>query len=80
MVALTRWGFGGSSAPATGYDVATRVDDLRLALDRLGLERVVLVHLDAALNSHATSGANPPIGVSWSGWQSSPSPLPCRSC
>lgn len=43
VVALTRRGFGGSSAPATGYDVATRVDDLRLALDRLGLERVVLV-------------------------------------
>ncbi|MGA1303764.1 MAG: alpha/beta fold hydrolase [Cyanobium sp.] len=43
VVALTRRGFGGSSAPATGYDVATRVNDLRLALDRLGLERVVLV-------------------------------------
>jgi pimeloyl-ACP methyl ester carboxylesterase len=43
VVALTRRGFGGSSAPATGYDVATRVEDLRLALDRLGLERVVLV-------------------------------------
>jgi len=43
VVALTRRGFGGSSAPATGYDVATRVQDLRLALDRLGLERVVLV-------------------------------------
>jgi pimeloyl-ACP methyl ester carboxylesterase len=43
VVALTRRGFGGSSAPATGYDVPTRVEDLRLALDRLGLERVVLV-------------------------------------
>jgi len=43
VVALTRRGFGGSSAPAAGYDVATRVEDLRLALDRLGLERVVLV-------------------------------------
>lgn len=43
LVAITRRGFGGSSAPATGYDVATRVEDLRLALDRLGLERVVLV-------------------------------------
>ena len=43
VLALTRRGFGGSSAPATGYDVATRVDDLRLALDRIGLERVVLV-------------------------------------
>jgi len=43
VVALTRRGFGGSSAPATGYDVPTRVDDLRLALDRLALERVVLV-------------------------------------
>lgn len=43
VMALTRRGFGGSSAPATGYDVATRVEDLRLALDRLGLERVVLV-------------------------------------
>jgi pimeloyl-ACP methyl ester carboxylesterase len=43
VVALTRRGFGGSSAPATGYDVATRVEDLRLALDRLGMERVVLV-------------------------------------
>ncbi len=43
LVAITRRGFGGSSAPATGYDVATRVEDLRLALDRLGLQRIVLV-------------------------------------
>lgn len=43
VVGLTRRGFGGSTAPADGYDVPSRVEDLRQALDRLGLKQVVLV-------------------------------------
>lgn len=60
VVAITRRGFGGSSAPTTGYDVATRVEDLRLALDRLGLERVVLVgHSIAGDELTAFAGRHP---------------------
>ena len=40
---ITRRGFGASSQPPTGYDIATRGEDLRRALDALHLDRVSLV-------------------------------------
>ncbi len=43
VIALSRRGFGLSSAPADGYDVATRVDDDLAALDALGIDRALLV-------------------------------------
>lgn len=43
VIAITRRGYGASSQPASGYDLATRVADLRAVLDSLGLARVVLV-------------------------------------
>jgi pimeloyl-ACP methyl ester carboxylesterase len=43
VLAITRRGYGASSRPAAGYDVATRVADLRAVLDSLGLGRVTLV-------------------------------------
>jgi pimeloyl-ACP methyl ester carboxylesterase len=43
VLAVTRRGYGASSQPAGGYDIATRVADLRAALDRLGLARMALV-------------------------------------
>lgn len=43
VIAITRRGFGISSKPDTGYDLATRaLDDIKV-LDALGLERVILV-------------------------------------
>jgi non-heme chloroperoxidase len=39
---ITRRGYGASSQPSTGYDLATRVADLRAVLDSLGLPRVAL--------------------------------------
>jgi pimeloyl-ACP methyl ester carboxylesterase len=43
VVGITRRGYGASSQPPSGYDVASRVDDLRVVLDSLGLHRVALV-------------------------------------
>jgi len=43
VVAITRRGYGASSQPATGYDIETRVADLRAVLDSLKLDRVALV-------------------------------------
>ncbi|MBJ6762683.1 alpha/beta fold hydrolase [Myxococcaceae bacterium JPH2] len=43
VVALTRRGFGASSKPPAGYDLRTRVEDLRRALDALHLDKVSLV-------------------------------------
>ncbi len=43
VLAITRRGYGASSQPAAGYDLATRVADLAAALDSLRLESVILV-------------------------------------
>ncbi len=43
VIALTRRGFGASSQPADGYDTRTLAEDVRIALDSLGLARVHLV-------------------------------------
>ena len=43
VIAITRRGFGESSHPAGGYDLPRLVEDLRVALDRLHLTRVILV-------------------------------------
>lgn len=43
VLAITRRGYGASSQTSSGYDLATRVADLRAVLDSLGLARVVLV-------------------------------------
>jgi non-heme chloroperoxidase len=43
VLAITRRGYGASSQPPSGYDLDTRVADLRAALDSLRLSRVALV-------------------------------------
>jgi pimeloyl-ACP methyl ester carboxylesterase len=43
VLAITRRGYGASSQPHSGYDIAGRVADLRAVLDSLGLPRVALV-------------------------------------
>ena len=42
VIGITRRGYGASSQPPSGYDVATRVADLRAVLDSLRLVRVAL--------------------------------------
>lgn len=43
VVALTRRGFGESDHPRSGYDTRRLVEDIRAALDGLGLGRVTLI-------------------------------------
>lgn len=43
VIGLTRRGFGDSEKPATGYDIATRVEDIRQFLDALKVEEVSIV-------------------------------------
>jgi non-heme chloroperoxidase len=43
VLGLTRRGHGQSEKPDAGYDTATLVDDIRLFLDALKVERVILV-------------------------------------
>lgn len=43
VFALTRRGFGQSEKPAGGYDVATRVEDIRAFMDRMEIDRAHLV-------------------------------------
>ncbi|MBU8897028.1 alpha/beta hydrolase [Corallococcus sp. M34] len=60
VVALTRRGFGASSRPAAGYDLRTRVEDLRQALEALHLDKVSLVgHSVAGDELTAFAGAYP---------------------
>jgi len=43
VLGLTRRGYGASSTPGEGYDVATRVADALAAIDALGVRRALLV-------------------------------------
>jgi pimeloyl-ACP methyl ester carboxylesterase len=43
VIAITRRGYGASSQPPAGYDIATRVADLHAVLDSLGVGRAELV-------------------------------------
>ncbi len=42
VIGITRRGFGTSSQPDTGYDIATLAEDIRSVLDSLGIDRAVL--------------------------------------
>lgn len=60
VLGITRRGYGASSQPAAGYDIGTRVADLRAVLDSLGLGRVILVgHSIAGDELTAFAGAYP---------------------
>jgi pimeloyl-ACP methyl ester carboxylesterase len=43
VLALTRRGHGQSDSPMSGYDTATRVEDIRAFLDSLGITNVALI-------------------------------------
>ncbi len=43
VVGLSRRGFGETDRPATGYDTATRVEDIRAFMDALQITRAVLI-------------------------------------
>jgi len=60
VFAITRRGYGASSQTPSGYDLATRVADLRAVLDSLHLARVALVgHSIAGDELTAFAGAFP---------------------
>ncbi len=60
VIAITRRGYGASSQPPAGYDLAGRVADLRAVLDSLKLQRVALVgHSIAGDELTAFAGAYP---------------------
>jgi pimeloyl-ACP methyl ester carboxylesterase len=60
VLAITRRGYGASSRPPSGYDLATRVADLTAVLDSLRLTRVALVgHSIAGDELTAFAGTHP---------------------
>ncbi|HEU5358700.1 MAG TPA: alpha/beta hydrolase, partial [Gemmatimonadales bacterium] len=60
VLAITRRGYGASSQPPSGYDLATRVADDKAVLDSLGLGTVALVgHSIAGDELTAFAGAYP---------------------
>jgi pimeloyl-ACP methyl ester carboxylesterase len=60
VLAVTRRGYGASSRPPSGYDLATRVADLAAVLDSRRLARVALVgHSIAGDELTAFAGAHP---------------------
>jgi pimeloyl-ACP methyl ester carboxylesterase len=60
VLAITRRGYGASSQPPAGYDLATRVADLGAVLDSLGLPRVALAgHSIAGDELTAFAGSHP---------------------
>jgi len=60
VLAITRRGYGASSQPRSGYDLAGRMADLRVVLDSLRLPRVTLVgHSIAGDELTAFAGAYP---------------------
>ncbi|HET6576983.1 MAG TPA: alpha/beta hydrolase [Gemmatimonadales bacterium] len=60
VLAITRRGYGASSRPRSGYDLATRVADLAAVLDSLHLARVDLAgHSIAGDELTAFAGAHP---------------------
>ncbi|MEE9442000.1 MAG: alpha/beta hydrolase [candidate division Zixibacteria bacterium] len=42
LIGITRRGFGASSQPDSGYDINTLVDDIKVVMDSLNIEKVIL--------------------------------------
>jgi pimeloyl-ACP methyl ester carboxylesterase len=60
VIAITRRGYGASTQTPTGYDVATRVQDLTAALDSLNIGKAILVgHSIAGDELTGFAGAHP---------------------
>lgn len=60
VIGITRRGYGASSQPPTGYDLASRVADDAAVLDSLKLDKVILVgHSIAGDELTAFAGAHP---------------------
>jgi pimeloyl-ACP methyl ester carboxylesterase len=64
VLAITRRGYGASSQPPSGYDLASRVADLKAALDSLHLSRVALVGHSIAGDELTAFAASYPTRVS----------------
>jgi len=63
VLALTRRGFGQSDKPKNGYDVGTRVEDIRRFLDELKIRQVNLVGHSIAGDEMTTFAARHPDRV-----------------
>lgn len=60
VIGLTRRGFGASDKPTNSYELATLVDDIRQALDGLGIQRAILIgHSFGAQEAAAFAAASP---------------------
>ncbi len=64
VLAITRRGYGASSQPPTGYDLATRVADLGAVLDSLHLAPVILAGHSIAGDELTAFAASAPAQVS----------------
>ena len=62
VLAITRRGYGASSQPRSGYDLASRVADLHAVLDSLRLPRVALVGHSIAGDELTAFAGGIPIG------------------
>ena len=87
VIGITRRGFGRSSRPAQGYDVATRARDIIRVLDALGIRAAVLVgHSLAGTELNRIGEAHPgritklvyldALDLGWGGWAGLPQPPP----
>lgn len=64
VLGITRRGWGSSSHPSTGYDVATRTRDDLAVLDALGIERAIFIGHSIAGDELSDLGADHPERVS----------------
>ena len=87
VIGITRRGFGRSSRPARGYDVATRARDVIRVLDALDVRAAVLVgHSLAGTELNRIGEAYPDrvakliyldaLDLGWGGWVGLPQPPP----
>jgi non-heme chloroperoxidase len=64
VIGLTRRGFGASEKPTDSYELATLVEDIRQALDSLGIRRAILVGHSFGVQEAAAFAAAFPERVS----------------
>ncbi len=87
VIGLTRRGFGRSSQPAHGYDLATRSRDVIRVLDQLAIPRAIVVgHSVAGTELNRLAADHPDrvrklvyldaLDLGWGGWRRLPQPPP----
>src|SRR5262249_22406173 len=87
VIGITRRGFGRSSQPERGYDLATRARDVIKVLDELGIGEAIFVGHSVAGTELNKIGAVAParvkkfvyldaLDLGWGGWATLPQPPP----